>query len=341
MIGVVKPVAGQVVQRNGFSCARAALNHPGGADLGYGVVSLVLAVEDVAGCHWEYRVEPVGAVSGEREDWRPLDVMVSGPTAVANARIPAGGWRTIVIRWGRNNHWLGEIATPPVAAGELFVVAGDSPTKGQTRIEDAHTVVNNRISILDVATQKWHFANGSEPTTISPVWSALFDKLGALTRVPVGAIDVSRPATPCRAWEHGQPAFAKLRRAGEAADRFRALLWHTGLAEVESATTADEYVQTMIAIHDRLAKELSFSPPWLVGASTYCEGDVNILAQVAVRQGLQMLWKKSGFALGADLDQIDAAFRLPEDGRSVLNGAGEELAATAWLAAIWPLIVAR
>ncbi|MDR3710765.1 MAG: hypothetical protein P4L33_20900 [Capsulimonadaceae bacterium] len=341
MIGIVKPVAGQVFQRHGFSSARAALNHPGGADLGYGVVSIVLSVCEISGGTWEYRVDPIGECELNVQDWRPLDVMIAGETGVANARVPAGGWRQITIRWGRNGNWLTETTTPPIAAGEIFLIAGDSVSHGQTRMPAPPCAASNRISVMDLASGKWHQDDDRQPSATWPVWHQTFDNLSTLARVPIGVIDVSRPATPAVAWRPGTQPYAKLKRAGECADRFRAVLWQTGLTDVECAIEADEYVRTMVTIRDSALKDWGFTPSWLIGTCTYGAGAADVTAQTGIRRAVQMLCKTPGFESGADLDLLDPECRLPPDGLGGLNSRGEDLASLAWFAAIWPLIAGR
>ncbi len=345
MLTITSPVPRQVIQRHGALAARAWANRPDGPDRGYGLVPVIFIVDEPCTGHWEYRATLIDDCVGTAVDWRPLDVMLTGDTGVAQARVAAGGWYRLAVRCTRNAHAVAEAVVEPIGVGEVFVIAGQSYAEATNEVRLRNTDPLGRGVALDLLANKWRFANDPLPNASrdgGSIWPPLIDRLISLAQVPVGVVNVARSATASRQWLPGAELFTPLKKAGLAAGRFRAVLWQQGESDVLENTTTDKYVQNVKAIHDASAREWGFAPPWLVAKSTYHPYVYSRPEQeAAIRAAIDELWHTPGFIPGPDTDILGGAFRADREHGEHFSESGQYAAADLWFAAIWPLLQAK
>ena len=244
--------------------------------------------------------------------------MVTGNTGIANARLSAGGWRRITIQCLRNGQAVAEATVEPVAAGEVFLIAGNEHEKPKVR-NDFHPLDEiSRIVLFDLESGTW---NDYSDVSLLPVWLETLRTLSGLVRTPIGVIDAS---------SNGDTAYSTLRRAGAAVDRCRCVLWQGNVDALASQIGCEEYVQTMVNLRLSCVHDWGHCPPWIVAVSPN--------ATPLIRTAINRTCSLPGFAPGPDLDQIGEMFHLPDGG---FNAEGARLAGSLWFASIWQLLCGR
>ena len=107
----------------------------------------------------EYRVQMLTGAYGRAADWQPLDAQRTGDQFQAQARIAAGGWYRLEVRFRQGDHVLAQGGMEPLGVGEVFVVAGQSYA---TNCNDERQTVAEpygRVVAFDVSKNVWQIAH--------------------------------------------------------------------------------------------------------------------------------------------------------------------------------------
>lgn len=316
MIKILSPVPGQVVQRHGFAPENVRRRRAGEEVSEHGLVPIIFSAEEQSTGHWQYRVDD--------QEWRPLDVMTTGKTGVANAKITSAGWFRLAIRCERNNHPVAEAAVEPVAIGEVFLIAGDCAAAGPPALEplDARAA----LIALDPSTGAW---SAIEAARFDHWWARSLLAIGTLVRCPVGVVDISAAGSTLADWAPGRARYAALKRAGQAVDLCRSVLWQCAR---QGDAGGASYAASLTALREAVHRDWGHSAAWIVARSPGAAYDGDVDAENAVRHSIDHIDRAPGFTPGPDLDLIPEGIS-PELHLSI--------AATLWFASIWKLIAGK
>lgn len=336
---IESPAPYQVIQRQGFVPEQAHEHEPGGPQLGFGLVPVTIDVPGPMPSKCEYRVVRLDGAYGRGTEWAELATRQDSPKRIqAQARVPAGGWYRLELRWLKESQVTETAAVEPVGVGEVFVIAGQSYAEGAN---DAHLRVEDppgRVVALDIAKGTWGIANDPQPAMNNggTIWPPFGNALLPMVRVPVGLVNVAVGGTSSRQWLPGTPLYERLKAAGKAAGRFRAVLWQQGESDVIERVSAETYVANIQKIREGLAHEWGFAPPWLLAKSTLHPTVYNDPAQEGViRTAIGRLWSLPGFRRGPDTDILDGENRGPVGSRQHFSEIGQRRAGLLWFASVW------
>jgi len=335
---LASPVPYQVVQREGFSPARAHANQPQGPELGFADVAIVGQFPPESKL-FEYRLSKLEGAFGRDVDWQEFAGRLDEGVFRGTARLPAGGWYRLEVRARKEQSVLATASVEPVGVGELFVIAGQSYA---SNANDERLMVLDptaRVVAFDLASQ-WRIAHDPQPTPDGSdggsIWPAFGDALLPGLRVPVGFVNVAVGATSSEQWLPGTPLFDRLRSVIRHVGRFRAVLWQQGESDVIAGTTADQYVAHLTRIRESAAQVWGFEPPWLLAKSTLHPTVYNKPeAEGRIRAAIDELCRRPGFRHGPDTDILGGSYRGGPASRRHFTGEGQRAAALLWFAAVW------
>ncbi|MBM4003908.1 MAG: sialate O-acetylesterase [Planctomycetes bacterium] len=336
-----QPVPFQVCQRIQFDPAHAHANEPGGPKLGFADVALrgALAAEITEG-ELEWRVEPLRGGTGAATAWAAArDPSVRDRQFHAIARIPAGGWYRMQLRWKRKSEIVAEAVLEPLGVGELFVVAGQSYA---TNCNDERLKVQDpgqRIAAYDPATHSWRVAEDPQPAPDGSdggsIWPAVGDLLLPSLRVPIGFVNVAWGGTSSRQWLPGEALHRRLCAVEQNVGRFRAVLWQQGESDVIEKTSSEQYVENLQRIRGAAEEAWGFAPPWLLAKSTlHPTVYVDPVGEGRIRTAIDQLARMPGFRAGPDTDLLDGDNRGGPGSRRHFSAAGQRRAAELWFATL-------
>jgi hypothetical protein len=336
-----QPVPFQVCQRTAFDPARAHPNEPGGPKLGFAdVVLRGTLTAGIADGEFELRVEPVRGCMGSATTWSVArEQSVQDGQFHAIARIPAGGWYRLQLRWKRKAEVIAETAMEPLGVGDLFVIAGQSYA---TNCNDERLKIidpGQRVAAYDFSTQSWRIAEDPQPVPDSSdggsIWPAVGDLLLPSSRVPIGFVNVAWGGTSSRQWLPGESLHRRLCAVTQAVGRFRAVLWQQGESDVIEKTSSDQYVENLQRIRGAAVEAWGFAPPWLLAKSTlHPTVYTDPAAEGRIRSAIDRLARIPGFRPGPDTDLLDGEYRGGPGSRRHFSATGQRRAAELWFAAL-------
>lgn len=335
-----RPWPYEVLQREEFVPRRAHEHETGGAALGFADVTIRGECPRVDGATAEYRVRLLPSAYGRDTDWQPLVVQHVNEQFQAQARVAAGGWYRLEVRFRQGDHVLGQGSVEPLGIGEVFLVAGQSYA---TNCNDERQVVSEpqgRVAAFDVDKNRWQIAHDPQPAPDGSdggsIWPAFGDQLVPLLRVPVGLVNVGVGATSSGQWLPGGQLHTRLVQTGQKLGRFRAVLWQQGESDVIAHTSAEDYIGNLMEIRGAAVKTWGFEPHWLLAKSTlhptvYDDG----VGEGRIRDAIDALWRRPGFAPGPDTDILGGENRGGPTTRQHFSAIGQRRAAALWFAAVW------
>jgi hypothetical protein len=277
-----------------------------------------------------------------------------------------GKWQEIEVEAVAGEKVLGSAKIGPVAAGEVFLVAGQSNAGnfGSERQQSQSGMVRT----FDGA--KWHPANDPQPGAGGSGGSflpAFGDAMAKRLGVPVGLVPVAQGGTSVREWlptgirfkqntttgggvkpvgdefESNGVLFGKLtapmKKLGVGG--FRAVLWHQGESDAGQARSgypADrqisgvQYGDFMEQLIRRSRNAAGWPVPWFTAVTTYhSESDPG---DAEFRGAMQALWSKGLSWPGPDTDALRREWR---DGVH-FNAKGLQKHGELWADAVGPWV---
>lgn len=335
---LLSPVPRQVIQREGYRPAQAHDHEPGGPRLGQARVAIRGTWTGPVPVRLEARAVLHEGCTGRNVDWTPLGEVKTSPFEY-DFVVPAGGWYRLEVRaLDAAGTEIGAAAVDPVGVGEVFVISGQSYAAGAN---DEHQRIDDpleRSVLLDVPAKSWRTANDPFPHVDNggTIWPAFANALQPLLRVPVGLVNVAVGGTATRQWLPGEALYQRFTEGGQAAGRFRFVLWQQGESDVIENIPTATYVERLQTIRNGLTKEWGFGPTWLLAKSTLHPTVYNRPVEEArIREAIDQLWKLPGFAPGPDTDILAGENRGDVKSRRHFSPIGQRRAGLMWFASVW------
>jgi len=340
-ITIMSPVPWQVIQRVGFDPKNAANAAAGNSAFGYAQVAVegTWPAEIPANITLQYRVVLTDNGQVKPSAWSSItapEFDLQDGVFHFPAVVPAGGWYRLEL--ATTDDFVGHRAfgvVEPFGVGEVFVIAGQSyatnTNEERLRIGDPQ----GRVSALNVANSTWGTAHDPQPTPDGSdggsIWPALGDSLLQEFHVPIGFVNVAVGGTSSQQWMPDGTLHPRLKQAGKALGRFRAVLWQQGESDVIAKTPMEAYVANLQTIRTSAVQSWGFEPVWLLAKSTHHptvysdpEGEGRI------RQATEQLWTLQGFGPGPDTDTLTGDNRGDQNSRRHFSSVGQRRAAALW-----------
>lgn len=336
---LTSPLPHQVIQRTGYVAAHAHDHEAGGPKLGQAQVSLQGRYEGPVPVRLEARAILQEGCTGRSVDWTELGEVKSTGAFTHAIELPAGGWYRLEVRTlAADGATTGQAEVRPLGVGEVFLISGQSYAAGANdehlRIEDPL----ERSVLLDVPARTWRTANDPFPhvDTGGTIWPAFANAIQPLLRVPVGLVNVAVGGTATRQWLPGEDLYQRFLTGGQAAGRFRMVLWQQGESDVIENIPTATYVERLKVIRTALVKDWGFETPWLLAKSTLHPTVYNDpVKEGQIREAIDQLWKVPGFAPGPDTDILAGDNRGGVNSRRHFSPIGQRRAGLMWFASVW------
>ena len=262
-ITIMSPVSWQVFQRVGFDPKNTANAGTDNSAFGYAQVEVEgrLPAEIPATVTLQYRVVLTDNGHVNPSAWSSITAAASNlQDGVFHfpAVVPAGGWYRLelaTLEDCEGHRACGVVE--PFGVGEVFVIAGQSyatnTNEERLRISDPQ----GRVSALNVANSTWGTAHDPQPTPDGSdggsIWPALGDSLLREFHVPIGFANVAVGGTSSQQWMPDGTLHPRLKQAGKALGRFRAVLWQQGESDVIGKNT-DGNIRRESADHSHICR---------------------------------------------------------------------------------------
>jgi hypothetical protein len=330
MLSIHTPFSWQIHQRTDFD-----FEFPFAGELPAGSAMVSVTGENDWPTTLEYAIEASGLNHKESElHWLPLPVQWDGNRWSADVEMKGGGWYTLHVRVPGSNGLGASVS--PVGVGEVFLIAGQSNASychdELQRVSDR----DGRVTILDLDTGHWRIADDPETRESGGTfWPMTGDLLLEVLGVPIGFVNVSRASTSVRQWLPGTDLHAQLEHAACALGAFRAVLWQQGESDVIEKSSAADYAARIERIAASLSEKMSQPASWVLAKSTYhptCYRDPK--GEEEIRQGIELLLKRSGFLRGPDTDLLRGQNRGNMTSRRHFSPPGQRRAALMWYATL-------
>lgn len=333
------PVPRQVIQRENYHPAAAHDHQPDGPQLGEAKVAIAGTWTGPVPVQLEVRTVLKEGCTGLPLDWRPLGKVDAAGAFRHELTIAAGGWYRLEVRGlSQSGQKIAEAAIDSIGVGEVFLISGQSYACGandeRMRLDDPL----ERTVLLDYQTKVWQTAHDPFPHVDNggTIWPPFANAIQPLLRVPVGLVNVAVGGTGTHQWLPGEPLFQRFVEGGQAAGRFRFVLWQQGESDVIHNVPTATYVERLLTIRGELAKQWRLDPAWLPAKSTiHPTVYKRPVEEARIRAAIDELWQKPGFYPGPDTDILTGENRGGPMSRRHFSAIGQRRAGLMWFAAVW------
>jgi hypothetical protein len=190
---VLFPVSHQVIQRVAYEPTRADQHELGGPALGYGNLRIEVQFSTLVNGTFQYRTMLLNEAFGKAVDWTTLKFAHVGNKYSGMAKLPAGGWYRLEVRFVEGAKVIAVPSVEPIGTGQVFLIAGQSNAGGYsdalTRIEDTE----GRVVAYNVEKKIWAVANDPQPN-VGPgatIWPAMCNALLLIIQAPIGLVNLA------------------------------------------------------------------------------------------------------------------------------------------------------
>jgi acyl-CoA thioesterase-1 len=339
-IAITSPTPWQVIQRVGFDPSNAAKSEPGHAAFGSAQIEVYGNLPDdvPVDSRLQYRVIAANNDQGKATDWTlaaPGSLDLKNNAFNFPLIVAAGGWYRLEITVTDEIGYRAAGSLEPFGVGEVFVIAGQSyatnTNEERLHVSDPQT----RVSSLNVANSTWATAHDPQPTPDGSdggsIWPAVGDLMVQQFHVPIGFANVAVGGTSSLEWMPSGPLHPRLKQAGAALGRFRAVLWQQGESDVIAKTSIEQYVENLQTIRRSAVRSWGFEPVWLAAKSTHHPTVYNDPeGENRIRQATEQLWSMQGFGRGPDTDTLTGENRGDQNSRRHFSAIGQRRAASMW-----------
>lgn len=335
---LLQPLPNSVAQREGYQPLQAHINETTGTALGSAEIPVEAAFEPQVGEVFQFRTQLMTDAYGRAIDWTPFPTERQATQVRGRVRLPAGGWYRLEVRQLVNETVTGAAAVERIGVGEVIVIAGQSYADGSNDELQKVDEPQGRVVAYDVVQKSWRIANDPQPNIVQggTIWPACGDLLVPMIRVPVGFVNAAVGGTSSRQWLPGTTLFERLKVAGAALPRFRAVLWQQGESDVIENVSTEQYVRNLTLIREELTKTWGFEAPWLLAKSTlHPTVYVKPVEEGRIRDAIQKLYSLPGFFPGPDTDVLGGENRGGLNSKRHFSPIGQRRAALLWFNALW------